>query len=295
MIPYKTPVGTTYDSGDFPAIVEMALARADAAGFAARRARSAAAGKRRGFGVSCFLEIAGGQPGEGAGDQLSREQPAACWRSAFIRAGRGTRPSIGGSSPNASAFRSSRSKSSSATASIRFRAPALSHRARRCRSAARWSRPWRRSSTKAGGSRPIYSRRPKRTSSIATESSRSPAPTASSPSSRSPERARRSRRRGSHPEDLDTKRTADVPPSFPNGCHIAEVEIDPETGAVELAAYNAVDDCGNVLQPVLVEGQVQGGIAQGVGQALLEAGVYDAASGQLLTGSFIGLRNAARR
>jgi carbon-monoxide dehydrogenase large subunit len=88
-------------------------------------------------------------------------------------------------------------------------------------------------------------------------------------------------------ESLDTKRTADVPPSFPNGCHIAEVEIDPETGAVELVAYNAVDDCGNVLQPVLVEGQVHGGIAQGVGQALLEAGVYDDASGQLLAGSFM--------
>jgi carbon-monoxide dehydrogenase large subunit len=89
------------------------------------------------------------------------------------------------------------------------------------------------------------------------------------------------------PENLDTRRTADVPPSFPNGCHIAEVEIDPDTGLVELTAYNAVDDCGNVLQPVLVEGQVQGGIAQGVGQALLEAGVYDDASGQLLAGSFM--------
>ena len=75
--------------------------------------------------------------------------------------------------------------------------------------------------------------------------------------------------------------------AFPNGCHIAEVEIYPETGVVELAAYNAVDDCGNALQPVLVEGQVQGGIAQGVGQALLEAGVYDDASGQLLAGSFM--------
>ena len=78
-----------------------------------------------------------------------------------------------------------------------------------------------------------------------------------------------------------------MPPSFPNGCHIAEVEIDPETGHVELAAYTAVDDCGRVLQPVLVEGQVQGGVAQGVGQALMEHGVYDAASGQLIAGSFM--------
>ena len=101
------------------------------------------------------------------------------------------------------------------------------------------------------------------------------------------ERRRALAREGGIPEDLDTRRTADVPPSFPNGCHIAEVEIDPETGAVALAAYTAVDDCGRVLQPVLVEGQVQGGVAQGVGQALLEAGVYDDGSGQLLAGSFM--------
>ncbi len=65
-MPYKTSVGTTYDSGDFPAVFDAALARADVAGFARRRATSEAAGKKRGLGVSCFLEIAGGQPGEGA-------------------------------------------------------------------------------------------------------------------------------------------------------------------------------------------------------------------------------------
>ena len=78
-----------------------------------------------------------------------------------------------------------------------------------------------------------------------------------------------------------------MPPSFPNGVHVAEVEIDPETGDIQLAAYMALDDCGRVLQPVLVEGQVQGGVAQGVGQALLESGVYDDASGQLLAGSLM--------
>mgnify|MGYP001187808759 CR=1 FL=1 len=89
------------------------------------------------------------------------------------------------------------------------------------------------------------------------------------------------------PEDFDTRRTADIPPSFPNGVHVAEVEIAPDTGAVTLVAYTALDDCGRVLQPVLVEGQVQGGVAQGVGQALLEAGAYDDSSGQLLAGSFM--------
>src|SRR5262249_37272531 len=88
-------------------------------------------------------------------------------------------------------------------------------------------------------------------------------------------------------DSLDTKSSFDAAPSFPNGVHIAEVEIDPATGRTALAAYTCVDDCGRVLQPVLVEGQVQGGVAQGVGQALLEWGHYDDASGQLVAGSFM--------
>ncbi len=75
--------------------------------------------------------------------------------------------------------------------------------------------------------------------------------------------------------------------SFPNGCHICEVEVDPETGSVELLAYSAADDCGTVLNPLIVHGQVHGGVAQGIGQALTENLVYDEETGQLLTGSFM--------
>jgi carbon-monoxide dehydrogenase large subunit len=74
--------------------------------------------------------------------------------------------------------------------------------------------------------------------------------------------------------------------TFPGGCHIAEVEIDPETGVVEMVNFTAVDDVGRVVNPMIVEGQVQGGVAQGIGQALMEACNYDA-SGQLLSGSFM--------
>jgi len=74
--------------------------------------------------------------------------------------------------------------------------------------------------------------------------------------------------------------------TFPNGCHITEVEIDPETGAVELVRYTAVDDVGHMINPLLVEGQIHGGIVQGVGQALMENIAYDG-SGQLLSGSFM--------
>ena len=73
---------------------------------------------------------------------------------------------------------------------------------------------------------------------------------------------------------------------FPNGCHVAEVEVDPETGSVALLRYLAVDDYGVLVNPLLTEGQVQGGLAQGIGQALLERIHYDHDSGQLLTASF---------
>jgi aerobic carbon-monoxide dehydrogenase large subunit len=74
-------------------------------------------------------------------------------------------------------------------------------------------------------------------------------------------------------------------PSFPNGCHICEVEIDPETGAATIERYTVVDDCGTVINPLLAKGQIMGGIAQGAGQALLEDVIYDPDSGQLLTGT----------
>jgi carbon-monoxide dehydrogenase large subunit len=75
--------------------------------------------------------------------------------------------------------------------------------------------------------------------------------------------------------------------NFPNGAHLAEVEVDPETGQVEVVAYAAVDDVGVVINPMLVHGQSHGGIAQGLGQAVLEHARYDAESGQFLTATFM--------
>src|SRR6185437_8156398 len=71
-----------------------------------------------------------------------------------------------------------------------------------------------------------------------------------------------------------------------NGCHVAEVEIDPSTGVVSVVSYVAVGDCGNVLDETIVEGQMHGGVAQGLGQALTENTIYDSA-GQLVSGSFM--------
>ncbi len=76
------------------------------------------------------------------------------------------------------------------------------------------------------------------------------------------------------------------PPNFPNGCHVCEVEVDPETGEVRIDRYAVVDDVGRVINPLICEGQIHGGLAQGIGQALFEHVVYDRESGQLLSGTF---------
>ena len=286
MMPYKTPVGTTYDSGDFPAIVDAAAARADIAGFADRLARSSAAGKYRGLGVSCFLEIAGGQPGEGAeisfpgssrlllaiGVHPSGQGHATLYRRLVAeRLGipvEQVELSLGDSGhtvPSAGAV-ASRSTMSVGGAVVETVA-AVIDKGRRIAAHL----------LEAAEADIVYY------DGIFAIAGTDRQLSLFEVAQRSIDLARD----GIIPEDLDTRRTADIPPSFPNGCHIAEVEIDPETGLVDLAAYSAVDDCGNVLQPVLVEGQVHGGIAQGVGQALLEAEIYDDASGQLLAGSFM--------
>src|SRR6266704_511542 len=86
---------------------------------------------------------------------------------------------------------------------------------------------------------------------------------------------------------LDSGGEIPLPRSFPSGAHVAEVEIDSETGVVRILRYTAVDDCGRIINHVLLDGQLHGGIAQGIGQAMGEHAVYDKASGQLLTGTFM--------
>ncbi len=279
-MPYKTAVGTTYDSGNFAAVFDEALARADVEGFAARRATSQAAGKRRGLGVSCFLEIAGGQPGEGAavafpgssklllaiGVQASGQGHRTVYRrlvadylgipAEIIEVAHGDSDD---EVPSAAAV-ASRSTMSVGGA-IAGALDAVIEKGKRLAAhvleAAEADIQYR------GGVFEI---------------------TGTDRNITLFELAERAKQLG---DSLDAKSSFDAAPTFPNGVHVAEVEIDPATGRTTLAAYTCVDDCGRVLQPVLVEGQVQGGVAQGVGQALLEWGHYDDASGQLVAGSFM--------
>jgi len=101
------------------------------------------------------------------------------------------------------------------------------------------------------------------------------------------ERAAELVRSGTIAESLDTQAGIKVPSSFPNGCHIAEVEIDPDSGVTTILRYTVVDDFGVTINPMMLEGQVHGGVVQGIGQALLEETVYDNDSGQLLSGTFM--------
>ena len=89
------------------------------------------------------------------------------------------------------------------------------------------------------------------------------------------------------PRSLDVKHVSEgAPAAYPNGCHVCEIEVDPETGNIDIARYTAVNDFGTIINPMLVDGQTHGGVAQGIGQTLLEHTVYDE-QGQLLSGSYM--------
>jgi carbon-monoxide dehydrogenase large subunit len=90
------------------------------------------------------------------------------------------------------------------------------------------------------------------------------------------------------PSSLNVQHVSDGPggSTFPNGCHVCEVEVDPETGVIEVVGYSCVNDFGTIINPIIVEGQLHGGVVQGIGQALMEMTVYDG-DGQILTGSYM--------
>ena len=142
----------------------------------------------------------------------------------------------------------------------------------------------------AGGRAKCWRRRP-RTSRSPTGGSPSSAPTAASTSSRWPRRSGRRRRRAKRPPRWIPRRSRTIDfHTFPNGCHMAEVEVDPETGVVSVVRYAVFDDFGKAVNPLIVRGQVHGGVAQGIGQAVLERTAYDAGFRPAAVRQFHGLR-----
>jgi len=283
-IPFKTAVGTVYDSGDFPPILEQALQLSDHAGFKARRREAAKRKKYRGYGISCFLEHSGGVPTEGAslrfadgglvlglGVQSTGQGHATVFpRLAAERLGISPErvrhqhgdtnlDIVGGASV---ASRSAMLVSAAMVAAI----DRMLEKGRKVAAAL----------LEAAEADVAY--RDGAFEVVGTDRRMSLFDVA--------ETAADMAARGPISESLDTKLSLDTPQAFPNGCHIAEVEVDPATGQVALVSYVAVDDCGTVLDPVIVHGQIHGGLAQGLGQALFEQAVYDS-GGQLMTGSFM--------
>jgi carbon-monoxide dehydrogenase large subunit len=286
-MPYKTPNGPIYDSGEFEAIMDKALGLADVAGFAPRRAASQQAGKLRGIGICCFLEVAGGILNENADLRFDDDGKVAIrvgvqamgqgHLSTFPRiiAGRlgidvGDVKLIEGDSdevPDGTPSVASRSLMMAGSASAVACDVAID-KARRIA-----SHLWEVSTPDIEFAHGVFS--------VAGTDLKMPIL----------DLAKRARTDADLPDDLkgglDNVATFTSPQmSFPNGCHVCEVEIEQDTGIVTVVGYTAVDDVGTIIHEVIVDGQTHGGIAQGLGQVLGEQVCYGD-DGQLINASFM--------
>jgi carbon-monoxide dehydrogenase large subunit len=279
-MPYRNPMGQVYDDGDFERILDQGLALADWAGFEARRAEAATRGRLRGRGIASFLEWTGGPVlEEQAQVRVLPDEQVVEIVSATMPMGQGIATSyaqlavdafqipleririVQGDTDRANGFGSAASRSlftGGAAVSVASRktvddAKALAAEALEAGvddieySEGRY--------TIAGTDRGIG---------LFELAARQAGGFIANQASAKAEAA-----------------------SWPNACHVAEVEIDPATGAVQVVAYSSVNDIGRVISPLIATGQIEGGAMQGIGQALQEAVRYDPATGQLLSASFM--------
>jgi carbon-monoxide dehydrogenase large subunit len=288
-MPYKTAIGTTYDSGDFRRLYDLALARADAAGFEERRKESAARGKLRGIGTAHYIECCGAGPGENAEMRVDAEgrvtvligtqdngqghhtayQQIVSHRlglpldritviqgdTDLVAKGAGT----GGSRsiPEGGVL-------------VRNTTDQLIEMGKQVAAGLLEAAPADIEYTPEMGFAVAGTDRAKSFEEVAA---------AAQDQGALPEGVQAGLAvAGQHKAEAQT---------FPNGAHVCEIEIDPDTGDWEIQRYTVVDDFGTVVNPLMLAGQVHGGVAQGLGQALLEETVYDSETGQLVTGSFM--------
>jgi carbon-monoxide dehydrogenase large subunit len=286
-MPFKTVAGETYDSGEFAKVMDAAMKQADWSGFAQRKARER--GTRRGIGMAYYIESTMGDPQEmaaikfetdgtvsvavgtqsnGQGHetayaQVLHDRLGVPFEQIRIVQGDTAKLRLGGGTGG------SRSLTAEGMA-IRDCADDVIERGRH------------------------YAAQELETAVADIEYNRGTGEFAVIGTDRRIgilDLAAKARASTTPPEGfeggLDAEATAQIDAyTFPNGCHIAEVEVDPDTGVVQIVNYTAVDDFGVVLNPMLVAGQVHGGVVQGIGQALYEHAVYDD-NGQLLSGSFM--------
>jgi carbon-monoxide dehydrogenase large subunit len=288
-MPYATPVDRIYDSGEFEAVLDKTVALADWDGYAERRSASEQSGKLRGRGIASYLECIGGSPFEGAKVEflddgtvdlvVATQSQGQGHETSFIQviAERLGLP-----------FESVNLRQGDSDTAPRGIATIAS-----------------RSMTMAGSAIAI-------TCDAVIEKGRVAAAHLLEASAADIEfldgafHVTGTDRRialldvaaqvkmiliEDVPGTLNSSEEFTAPEQyFPNGCHVCELEIDPDTGVVTLDRYTAIDDCGVVINPAIVHGQVHGGVMQGIGQALMEEIIYDRDSGQLLTGSFMDYR-----
>src|SRR5262245_4357475 len=286
-LPYVNPFGMTYDSGLYEKVFNDAIALADWSGFEVRRATSMAKGLHRGIGTGCYIESASGAPHERATVKISPDDTVIV-TIGTLSAGQGHETSFAqlvsqwlGVAPDTVTLvtgdtdllttgggsHSGRSMRHAAT-TIRRAADAIIAKGNRI--AAHLLDCHAADIAFADGTfRRMDSNRSVDLFEVAS---------AASSDRNLPEELRGSLQASG---DVDSRVS-----SFPYGCHVSEVELDPDTGRVTLARYTAIDDVGCAVNPMIVEGQTHGGIAQGVGEALMERCIYDA-TGQLLTASFM--------
>ncbi len=287
-LPFKAASDMTYDCGDFPAVLKQALEMADYKGFAKRKRASKKQGKLRGIGIGCYLEVTfgGGKElgnihfeadgtvtivtgtldyGQGhatAYAQVLSDQLGIPFDRIRVVEGDSDQVTFGGGSGGSRSIMFASAVLMEASKLVIERGKQIASYALEASAGDIEFKDGR--FTIAGTDRSIglLDLAVRLRSGL-----------------KLPEGA---------PASLDVDHMLDkpVPSAFPNGCHVAEVEIDPLTGETHVVKYSAVNDLGTVVNPLLVEGQIQGGVMQGLGQVLLEQAVYDN-DGQLVTGSFM--------
>ena len=287
-LPFKAASDMTYDCGDFPAVLKQALEMADYKGFAKRKRASKKQGRLRGIGIGCYLEVTfgGGKElgnihfeadgtvtvvtgtldyGQGhatAYAQVLSDELGIPFDRIRVVEGDSDQISFGGGSGGSRSIMFASAVLMEASKLVIERGKQIASYALEASAGDIEFKDGR--FTIAGTDRSIglLDLAAKLRSGL-----------------KLPEGA---------PSSLDVDHMLDkpVPSAFPNGCHVAEVEIDPLTGETHVVKYSAVNDLGTVVNPLLVEGQIQGGVMQGLGQVLLEQAVYDN-DGQLVTGSFM--------
>jgi carbon-monoxide dehydrogenase large subunit len=287
-MPYRTPMGDAYDSGEFTALMEECMAKADWANIAGRRAEAKRRGKLRGIGLACYIERCGGGNPETAIVEFNDDDTL----TAYI-----------GNQHNGQGH---------VTTYTQVLSDRLGIDAEKIRVIQGDSD--RVPTGMTGGSRaaPVGGAAMLGVADKVIEKGRQVAAQMLETAAVDVEYddgtfavagtdrrmtlfevARAARDPANLPEGIDEAGLDDaftrVPeaPTFPNGCHVCEVEIDPDTGIVDIVRYSIVDDFGDCINPTMLQGQVHGGIAQGVGQAMTEQTVYEPETGQLLTATFM--------